>query len=164
MSDEPRHRADILHRLVVRPVRRTDYDQWRPLWDGYNHFYGRSGPTALPEQITATTWERFHDPAEPICALIAEADATIVGLTHFLYHLSTTRLHDVCYLQDLYTAEHARGLGVGRRLIQAVYAVAQDQGCCRVYWQTQTTNQAGRALYDQIATHHGFIVYTHDLK
>ncbi|TIV18155.1 MAG: GNAT family N-acetyltransferase, partial [Mesorhizobium sp.] len=32
--------------LTVRPVTRQDYEQWLPLWDGYNVFYGRSGPTA----------------------------------------------------------------------------------------------------------------------
>jgi hypothetical protein len=102
LSDEYRPRADLITRLVVRAARRTDYERWRPLWDGYNHFYGRSGPTALPEQVAATTWARFHDPAEPIRALIAAADATIVGLAHYLYHRSTTRLHEVCYLQDLF--------------------------------------------------------------
>ena len=164
MEPERMHPAGIVDRLIVRPIRRTDYDQWRPLWDGYNEFYGRSGPTALPEKITATTWERFFDPVEPVCALIAETDATAVGLAHYLYHRSTTRLHDVCYLQDLFTAGHARGLGVGRQLIQAVYAAARSRGCSRVYWQTQATNHLGRALYDKVAAHHGFIVYTHELK
>ena len=32
-----------------------------------------------------------------------------------------------------------------------------------MYWHTQTTNAAGRALYDQVAEHAGFIVYTHEL-
>ncbi len=164
MERERMHHAGIVARSIVRPIRCTDYDRWRPLWDGYNAFYGRSGPTALPEQITATTWERFFDPVEPICALIAETDATAVGLAHYLYHRSTTRVRDVCYLQDLFTAEPARGLGIGRQLIQAVYAAAQDKGCSRVYWQTQSTNQAGRALYDKVAAHHGFIVYAHELK
>ncbi len=164
MEGERMHHAHSIDHLIVRPVRRTDYDQWRPLWDGYNEFYGRSGTTALPEQITTTTWERFFDPVEPVCALLAAADAATVGFAHYLYHRSTTRLHDVCYLQDLFTAEHVRGLGVGRQLIRAVYAAAQDHGCSRVYWQTQATNHAGRALYDQVAAHHGFIVYTHELK
>jgi GNAT superfamily N-acetyltransferase len=151
-------------RFTIRPVLRTDYVQWRPLWDGYNAFYGRRGPTALDEQITTTTWQRFLDPSEPVCALVAEDGAAAVGLAHFLFHRSTTRLDNVCYLQDLFTAEHVRGLGVGRQLIHAVYAAARLQGCTRVYWQTQTTNHAARALYDQVAEHRGFIVYTSELR
>ena len=147
----------------VRPIKRHDYAQWRPLWDGYNAFYGRSGPTALPEQITETTWERFFSKDEPVHAFVAADGEQVVGLAHYLFHRSTTRLRDVCYLQDLFTAPELRGRGIGRLLIQAVYEVASATGSSRVYWMTQTTNQAGRALYDKVAQHLGFIVYTHEL-
>ena len=147
----------------VRPIAREDYAGWRPLWEGYNAFYGRSGPTALAEQITAATWERFFSASEPIHALVAEADGRVVGLAHYLFHRSTTRLHDVCYLQDLFTAEQHRGRGVGRLLIQAVYEAASAARSSRVYWTTQATNAPGRALYDKVAKHLGFIVYLHEL-
>ncbi|WP_198115147.1 GNAT family N-acetyltransferase [Massilia rhizosphaerae] len=149
--------------LTIRPLASSDYDGWRPLWDGYNAFYQRSGPTALPEPITQATWHRFLDPAEPVHALVAEQSGRIVGLAHYLFHRSTTRLHDVCYLQDLFTAPGLRGHGIGRRLIEGVYAAARDAGSSRVYWHTQTGNAAGRALYDKVAKHLGFIVYTHEL-
>lgn len=150
-------------RFEIRAIRRTDYEGWRPLWDGYNAFYGRSGATALPEPITQTTWERFFDAAEPVHALVAEREGRAVGLVHYLYHRSTTRLRDVCYLQDLFTAPELRGLGIGRQLIHGVYDAARAAGCPRVYWQTQVGNQPGRALYDKVAEHQGFIVYTHEL-
>jgi GNAT superfamily N-acetyltransferase len=148
---------------LVRPIERSDYEGWRPLWNGYNAFYGRSGETALPEEITSATWERFFTTSEPVRALVADYQGRIVGLVHFLFHRSTTRLHDVCYLQDLFTAEHLRGQGIGRRLILAVYEAARQAGCSRVYWQTQASNAAGRALYDKVAQHRGFIVYVHEL-
>ncbi|HEV2442730.1 MAG TPA: GNAT family N-acetyltransferase [Steroidobacteraceae bacterium] len=150
-------------RFEIRSIRRGDYEQWRLLWDGYNGFYGRSGATALAEEITRTTWDRFFDAAESVHALVAERDGGVVGLAHYLYHRSTTRLRDVCYLQDLFTAPELRGLGVGRRLIRGVYDAARAAGCSRVYWQTQVTNRPGRALYDKVADHHGFIVYSHEL-
>lgn len=149
--------------IMIRPILPTDYDDWRPLWDGYNAFYGRTGAAALPEEISRITWERFFSPAEPVHALVAEESGRVVGLAHYLFHRSTTRLDDVCYLQDLFTAEAQRGRGVGRRLIEAVYEAARDAGSSRVYWQTQATNQAGRALYDKLAQNSGFIVYTHEL-
>ena len=152
-------------RFRIRPIHHADHDGWRPLWDGYNAFYGRSGATALPESITRMTWHRFFDPAEPVHALVAEdtEQHKVVGLAHYLYHRSTTRLNDVCYLQDLFTDAELRGRGIGRSLIHAVYEAARGVGCSRVYWQTQVTNRPGRALYDQVAGHHGFIVYTHEL-
>jgi GNAT superfamily N-acetyltransferase len=149
--------------IEVRPIRREDYEQWRPLWDGYNAFYERVGPTALPESITRSTWERFFKLDEPVNALVAVEDATIVALVHFLFHRSTTRLNDVCYLQDLFTTPTHRGRGIGRQLIEAVYAAAHAAGSSRVYWLTHVTNAPGRALYDKVARHAGFIVYTHEL-
>ena len=149
---------------VIRPLLRGDSTQWRALWDGYNAFYGRSGSTALPESITESTWERFFNPAEPVHALVAQDGERVIGLVHYLFHRSTTRLNDVCYLQDLFTAEDRRGQGIGRQLILAAYDAARAAGSSRVYWQTQTTNTAGRALYDKVARHLGFIVYSHDLE
>lgn len=147
----------------IRTLQQSDYDGWRVLWDGYNAFYGRSGPTALPEEITQATWARFFAPMEPVHALIAEQDGNVVGLAHYIFHRSTTRLNDVCYMQDLFTAERMRGQGVGRHLIEAVYEAARTAGSSRVYWQTLNTNQSGRALYDKVAKHIGFIVYSHEL-
>ena len=149
--------------ILVRPIELADYAGWRPLWDGYNRFYGRDGASALPEDITAATWERFFSPEEPVHALVAEEGGRIVGIAHYLFHRSTTRLNDVCYLHDLFTAEHLRGRGIGRRLIQAVYEAARAAGSARVYWQTKATNAPGRVLYDKVAEHQGFIVYAHEL-
>jgi GNAT superfamily N-acetyltransferase len=150
--------------LLVRPLRPDDLDRWSVLWDGYNAFYGRSGATALDPEITRTTWARFFDPAEPVHALVAEADSALVGLTHFLFHRSTTAIGLTCYLQDLFTAEAARGRGVGRALIEAVYDAAGRFGAPRVYWQTHETNHVAQALYDRVAERSGFIVYARALQ
>jgi GNAT superfamily N-acetyltransferase len=145
--------------VAIRDITPSDHEQWLPLWDGYNAFYGRSGPTALPAEITATTWKRFFEPAEPVHALVAELDGRLVGLAHYLFHRSTILLAPICYLQDLFTAPDQRRAGVGRALIEAVYRRAQQVGSARVYWQTHETNLLARRLYDQVAERSGFIVY-----
>ena len=89
------------------------------LWDGYNAFYERSGPTALAPEITAMTWSRFFDAYEPVHALVAERGGKLLGLTHYLFHRSTTAIEPNCYLQDLFTDPAARVKGVGRALIKA---------------------------------------------
>jgi GNAT superfamily N-acetyltransferase len=149
--------------LHIRPITSTDYAGWLPLWDGYNAFYGRQGDTALDLKITQTTWARFLNHHEPIHAFVAEQDDQLVGLVHFIFHRSTSRLNNVCYLQDLYVKKDLRGAGVGRQLIKAVYDAALTAESTRVYWQTQDSNVAGRALYDKVAKHLGFIVYSHEL-
>lgn len=144
---------------IVRAVVRADFDQWLPLWQGYNAFYGRSGDTALPADITHMTWARFFDAYEPVHALVAERDGRLVGLTHYLFHRSTTTIEPTCYLQDLFTAQEQRGTGVGRALINAVYERAKLAGSTRVYWLTHQTNKTAMQLYDQVAQLSGFVVY-----
>jgi len=151
------------NRLHIRPIHKLDYDAWLPLWDNYNAFYGRQGQTALALNITQTTWMRFLNDNEPVHAFVAEQNGQLVGLVHFIFHRSTTRLNDVCYLQDLFVNQDIRGAGVGRQLIQAVYDAAESAGSTRVYWQTQHSNLVGRALYEKLAKHLGFIVYSHEI-
>jgi GNAT superfamily N-acetyltransferase len=145
--------------VIVRPVRRQDFPQWLALWDGYNEFYGRSGPTALPAEITHMTWARFFDAYEPVHALVAESDQKLVGLVHYLFHRSTTTIAPTCYLQDLFTDETLRGNGIGHALINAVYEPARIAGAGRVYWLTHETNKVAQGLYDKVGERSGFIVY-----
>ena len=149
--------------VLVRAVTPQDYDAWKPLWDDYNAFYERTGPTALPEEVSDATWRRFFDASEPVYCIVAEREGTVVGLCHYIYHRSTARLELMCYLQDLFTAPDYRGHGIGRALIERVYEIAKEAGCKRVYWQTHVTNTPGRTLYDKVAKHFGFIVYAKDV-
>lgn len=149
--------------LEVRPVTPADYDAWLPLWDGYNRFYGRFGPTALPESITRTTWSRFFDGIEPMHALVALRGGRIVGLVHYIFHRSTTLDGPICYLQDLFTVETERGTGVGRALIEGVYAAAKAANSARAYWHTHETNHTAMRLYDGVADKPGFVMYRKDV-
>jgi GNAT superfamily N-acetyltransferase len=149
--------------IVIRPLTADDRSAWEPLWAGYNEFYERRGPTAVSPEQTELTFTRFLDPIEPMHAFVAELDGELVGLTHYLFHRNTITVTPVCYLQDLFTDGSARGRGVGRALIEAVYDAAREAGSSRVYWQTHHTNATARALYDGVADDSGFVVYRHDL-
>jgi GNAT superfamily N-acetyltransferase len=145
--------------VQVRTLDKADYANWLELWDGYNAFYGREGATVLAPAITAMTWQRFFDSYEPVYGMVAVQGTQIVGLVHYLLHRSTTAIEPSIYLQDLFTTVTARGKGVGRQLIEAVYAHARDLACSRVYWQTHETNATAMKLYDRIAEKSGFVVY-----
>ena len=149
--------------ILVRRVKPSDFDQWKPLWDGYNAFYGRKDSTALPERTSLMTWARFFDAYEPVHALVAERDGKLIGLVHYIFHRSTISISPTCYLQDLFTEESVRGNGVGRALIEQVYNFAREAGSSRVYWLTHETNEIAMKLYDKVAEKSGFIVYRNPL-
>jgi GNAT superfamily N-acetyltransferase len=144
---------------IIRPVVDSDFAQWLPLWTGYNTFYKRT----LHEGITRQTWARFLDPNEPMHALVAEQDGALLGLVHYLFHRATAMVENTCYLADLFTNQKARGKGVGRLLIEAVYEAARAAGSSRVYWQTHETNAVAQVLYNEVADRSGFIVYRKQL-
>ena len=146
-------------RLKIRPVTVNDYVQWKPLWDGYNEFYGRSGETTLDDAITQSTWARFLDMNEPVHCLVAQSDGSLCGLAHFLYHRNTTLIEQSCYMQDLFTDKSARGKGVGRALIEAVSKHATENGSNAIYWHTHETNHTAMKLYDKVADATGFVMY-----
>jgi len=141
--------------MFIRPARPDDYENWLPLWQGYQMFYQAN----IPQDVTQLTWGRFYDPTEPMYCAVAEFDGQLVGMVHYIFHRSCWTAGDYCYLQDLFTLEAHRGKGIGRALIEYVYAEARKQNASRVYWLTHETNQQAMILYDQVADKSGFVQY-----
>ncbi len=141
--------------LQIRPVGAGDHAAWLPLWEGYQRFY----KTEIAAATSDATWQRFLDADEPMNAALAWLDGRAVGLVHWIYHRSCWTVGDYCYLQDLFVAEGLRGEGIGRRLIEHVYAEAGAAGCSRVHWLTHESNSDAMKLYERIADKSGFLQY-----
>lgn len=140
----------------VRRLRPDDETAWRALWRDYLAFY----KTEVPEAVYETTFARLlGDDPHDFHGLIAEVDGRPVGLAHYLFHRHAWKIENVCYLQDLYADPSVRGRGLGRKLIEAVYAAADAAGAPAVYWLTQDFNTGARRLYDRIGTLTPFIRY-----
>lgn len=145
---------------TIRPLRPEDEAEWRRLWTGYLAFY----QTTVPEAVYASTFARLlGDDPQDFSALVAEDGGQLLGLTHFLLHRHAWKIENVCYLQDLYVDPQTRGTGLGRALIEAVYARADAAGAPAVYWLTQDFNRQARQLYDRIARVTPFIRYVRPL-
>ena len=141
--------------ITIRPIAFEERADWEPLWKGYQTFY----QVDLSDETTDVTWARLHDPEEPMGVLGAYVDGKLTGIVHYIFHRSCWTIGNYCYLQDLFVAEGARNLGLGRALIAAVEAKARQEGASRLHWLTQETNAVGRALYDKVAERSGFIQY-----
>jgi GNAT superfamily N-acetyltransferase len=146
--------------ITIRPLRPEDRADWARLWRAYLEYY----ETSVSEDVYDSTFGRLlgDDPRDFTC-LVAEVAGRPVGLVHYLFHRHCWRIEDVCYLQDLYAEPSVRGQGVGRALIEAVYAAADRNGTPAVYWLTQDFNATARRLYDRIAQVTPFIRYNRKL-
>ncbi|MEJ0046599.1 MAG: GNAT family N-acetyltransferase [Rhodospirillales bacterium] len=141
--------------LLIRAPGAADEAAWRTLWSGYNRFYRAD----VPADVTAALWQKLLSPDAGIFGLVAEHDATLVGLAHILFHPSSWSHYPSCYLEDLFVAPAARGTDAGKGLIEAVAAMAKSRGADRLYWHTQEFNAPARSLYDSVAQRTSFIVY-----
>lgn len=143
-------------RFIIRDLAAADRQDWEILWAGYNAFYAAK----VDPEVSDLTWTRLLDPAAPMFAFVAAApDGALLGIVHCVLHPGTWAKTPLCYLEDLFTAPAARGQGVARALIEAVYARAGAEGWDRVYWLTDETNATARGLYDKVARRSGFIQY-----
>ncbi len=143
-------------RVSVRPLRTDDKPQWATLWTAYLAFY----ETTRPQSIFDLYFDRLlGDDPQDFNGLVAELDGRLVGLTHYLFHRHGWSEENVCYLQDLYADPEVRGQGIGRALMEAVYAAADAAGAPSVYWLTQDFNTTARQLYDRIGVKTPFIKY-----
>jgi GNAT superfamily N-acetyltransferase len=164
VADSARARAPPLTKELampsnheIRELRDGDRAAWEPLWRGYQEFYH----VDIPADVSNVTWSRLVDPDETMSGALMWAPDGALGLVHFIRHRSCWTVGDYCYLQDLFVSPQARGAGVGRKLIEHVYAEAARHGCSRVYWLTHETNKDAMLLYDRIAERSGFIQYRH---
>ncbi|MBA3910219.1 MAG: GNAT family N-acetyltransferase [Rhodobacter sp.] len=140
---------------TIRDATPEDEGAWRALWDQYLAFY----KVGLSPEVTAATWARLMDESSPVKARLAEVDGQVMAFAIHLHHPSTWVATEDCYLEDLFVAESARGLGLGRALIDDLIGLARSKGWARLYWHTNEGNARARALYDQYVGSDGHIRY-----
>ena len=108
--------------VAIRLATPADHQAWRELWLGYQAFY----KVSIDEPTTAMTWQRLMNDEEPMWCAVAELDNHPVGIVNYLSHRSTWTSGNYCYLQDLFVKQGLRGKGIGRALIEHVYARAVE--------------------------------------
>jgi GNAT superfamily N-acetyltransferase len=146
--------------VIIRPLQPRDEIEWRRLWTAYLEFYESS----VSEEVYRSSFDRIlagnAGAKDEYRGLLLEADRKPAGLVHYLFHRHGWKIENVCYLQDLYVDPAFRGKSLGRALIEAVYAKADEAGCPSVYWLTQEFNHTARTLYDRVAKVTPFIKYS----
>ena len=87
-------------------------------------------------------------------AIIAYQQSTAVGYILYFQEFSTWRCSPGIYVQDLFVDADARGLGLGKRLIEAAAKRGKQLQATYLRLSVDTQNQSGRAFYQAIGFEH----------
>jgi GNAT superfamily N-acetyltransferase len=139
----------------IRACAPADEPAWRALWQAYCDFYG----VQLADEVTQRTWKRILDPDSAVMCVVAEVEGQVRGFANCVVHENTWETQAICYLEDLYVAPAARGLGIGRALIEWLRNAMRAEGWARLYWHTRSNNETARRLYDRFAEADDFVRY-----
>jgi ribosomal protein S18 acetylase RimI-like enzyme len=141
--------------IPVRDVAGADEAAWRDLWQQYVAFYQAS----VPQHVTERTWQRLLSSEDRMIGRVAEHDGRVAGFSVAMLHAGSWHIGPICYLEDLYVAPQARGLGIGRALIEDLLAMGRRDGWGDIYWLTRASNAAARRLYDSFVLADDFVRY-----
>ncbi|MCW2389639.1 GNAT superfamily N-acetyltransferase [Sphingobium sp. B11D3B] len=151
---------EITSDVILNPITEADKEAWLGLWAQYLIFYKAD----VSDAVTELSWQRLLDANEPMGCILARQGGNAVGFANHVQHRSTWTRGDYLYLEDLFVDPSARGQGVGGKLISALYTLAAQSGCSRVYWHTHQTNSTAMRLYDWVGERSGFVHYQKQLK
>lgn len=141
--------------VVVRPVLASDLLQWAELYRGYRDFYRLVPDEAVIERV----WRWVTDDTHEVNALVAVHDRNLIGLAHYRRFARPSSGTEGLFLDDLFTAPAARGMGAGRALLGHLSALAEREGGSVVRWITAEDNSRARALYDSTAVATRWVTY-----
>ena len=145
--------------VKIRPVELSDRAAWNALWKAYVKFYDGK----LPKDVVETLWWRLHDKASSVRGVVAVNNGKVIGIAHYVLSPHTWSRNHICYLEDLFVSNAARGQGAARAMIAWLHAEARRHGWKRLYWMTDANNKTAQHLYDRVAERTQWIRYDMDL-
>ena len=147
-----------MSQTTVRLIAPNDERGWRDLWTTYNASYPRTEETM--SALTTQNFNRFLDPDDSVNCVVAISRADeVIGFVTWYLHPSTSHIGGKICMHDLYVDSSIRNSGVGRKLIEFVFAEADRKRIEVVYWFTAAENEVAQGLYGKIAKRTNFVRY-----
>ena len=137
--------ADTIVEVPSVELRRLERGDWPAVadiyWDGM-----RSGLATFETEVP--TWEAWDAGHLPDHRLVADLLGEVVGWAA-LSPVSSRRCYAGVVENSVYVAAGARGLGIGRKLLDALIAGAEDAGIWTIQTSIFPENRASLALHER---------------
>ena len=131
--------------LSIRPATIADAEQiLRFIVDLAIYEKAEDEVTATLEDIEKTI---FGDGSSAY-GVIGELDGKPIGMAVYFYNYSTWLGKNGLYLEDLYVSPEYRGLGMGKKLLSHLAAIALENDCGRMEWRVLDWNQPAIDVYE----------------
>ena len=91
-----------------------------------------------------------HAGPEALIARAGRDSRQAAGFALFFHNFSTFLARRGLWLEDLYVQPTFRGLGIGRRLLRAVAAIAVARRCGRFEWSVLDWNAPAIGFYERL--------------
>jgi L-amino acid N-acyltransferase YncA len=128
--------------VELRPMRRDDWDAVAEIyWDGM-----RDGLATFETEVPS--WEAWDAVHLPDHRLVADLLGEVVGWAA-LSPASARRCYAGVAENSVYVAREARGLGIGRALLEALIARAEATGIWTIQTSIFPENRASLALHEK---------------
>jgi GNAT superfamily N-acetyltransferase len=131
---------------------------WPAAWDeaetvagllvAFRDHYGRDWPSANAFHATVETL--LESGGAEFLLGAPDADSPPAGVCQLRFRLSVWTAAPDCWLEDLFVREDARGTGLGRALVQAAIARAEEGGCRRIELDADDANAPAIRLYESL--------------
>lgn len=129
--------------LTIRRAAAGDEQAWSDLWAAWqSHMGGR-----VPDDVSSRTWMQIITPGTGIFALLAFVEERALGFANVSATPFAWTGGLILFLQDLYVVPEARGRGLGRSLLQAVYDETDAMGAAQVFWMVDESDSELQAFY-----------------
>ena len=140
--------------LRIAPAEPINVEAMALLLEEMDRFYGVTEFDPISQRAGQIAEALFANP--PVAyALLAWEAGHPVGLASYSFLWPAVGLTRSLYLKELYVARSHRRMGVGRLLMQRIFAVAVRERCSRVEWATDDNNQAAQDFYAKL----GFSIF-----
>jgi len=81
--------------------------------------------------------------------IVAEEDDTLLGIALYYWRYSTWKGRCL-YLEDFVVREEKRGAGIGRRLFDRLFEIAEAQDAALITWQVLDWNEPAISFYKKL--------------
>lgn len=134
-----------MSRFSIRRAVPSDVPGIAPLFDLYRQFYGKPPDPALAASFLD---ERLRLGESAI--FVAESEGRALGFVQLYPSFSSVSAFPLWVLNDLFVAAEARGMGVGRALMEEARAHAIRTGARRLTLETVAENTRAWKLYESL--------------